>query len=102
LTGCIVLMCKERLWVKWVGCVAAALGWFSVLAVAAVEGEGRVSFSRDLQPIFQARCQGCHQPAKAKGGYVMTSFAGLMQAGDSGEVPVVAGDAMGSHLLRQY
>jgi mono/diheme cytochrome c family protein len=25
-----------------------------------------VSYFKDVRPIFQAQCQGCHQPAKAK------------------------------------
>jgi len=43
-----------------------------------------VSFYKDIRPIFQASCQGCHQPAKAKGDYIMTDFAMLM-AGPKGE-----------------
>src|SRR5215470_2039973 len=37
-----------------------------------------VSFYKDIRPIFQANCHGCHQPAKAKGGYVMTEFQKLV------------------------
>ena len=44
-----------------------------------------VGFGKQVRPIFQARCQGCHQPAKAQGGYVMTEHARLAQPGDSGE-----------------
>ena len=29
--------------------------------------ESKVSFSKQVQPILQANCYGCHQPAKAKG-----------------------------------
>ena len=32
----------------------------------------KVSYDKQVRPIFQAHCQGCHQPAKAGGGYVMT------------------------------
>src|SRR5579883_2730565 len=35
---------------------------------------GKVSYYGDVRPILQANCKGCHQPAKAKGGYVMTDF----------------------------
>ena len=31
-----------------------------------------VSYYKDVRPIFQQHCQGCHQPAKPQGGYVMT------------------------------
>ena len=38
-----------------------------------------VSFYKDVRPLFQANCNGCHQPAKAKGKYVMTDFAALLK-----------------------
>ena len=33
---------------------------------------GPVSFTKQIRPILQANCLGCHQPAKARGDYVMT------------------------------
>lgn len=42
-----------------------------------------VSYYKKIRPVFQAHCQGCHQPAKAKGGYVMTDFAKLIDGGES-------------------
>ena len=42
---------------------------------------GTVSYFRDIRPIFQTNCQGCHQPAKAMGELVMTNFDGLHQRG---------------------
>src|SRR4026208_851534 len=52
-----------------------------------------VSYFKKIRPIFQANCQGCHQPAKAKGGYVMTDFAKLLKGG---EECAKDGDAAGS------
>src|SRR5882724_8937366 len=43
----------------------------------------KVSYYRQVRPILQANCQGCHQPAKSKGGYVMTEFKRLLSGGDS-------------------
>src|SRR5215472_5657819 len=43
----------------------------------------KVSYYRQVRPILQANCQGCHQPAKSKGGYVMTEFKRLLAGGDS-------------------
>ena len=60
-----------------------------------------ISFYREIRPIFQANCQGCHQPAKAKGGYVMTDFDRLLEPGDSKEKPIVASHPETSHLLKQ-
>ncbi|MFN0129709.1 MAG: DUF1549 domain-containing protein [Verrucomicrobiales bacterium] len=60
--------------------------------------EASVSYYRDIRPIFEAHCHGCHQPAKAKGDYVMTDFAKLL-AGAGDEAAVVAGKPDESHLL---
>ena len=48
-----------------------------------------VSYWKQIRPLFQANCQGCHQPAKHKGGYVMTDFARLLSGGDSGDKAIV-------------
>ena len=59
----------------------------------------KVSFYNDIRPIFQASCLGCHQPAKARGEYVMTTFAELLKGGDSDEVAIVPGKPDESHLI---
>ncbi len=51
----------------------------------------RVSYYRQIRPIFQAHCWGCHQPAQAKGKYVMTEFDKLLAGGESGEPAIVPG-----------
>ncbi|MES2694694.1 MAG: c-type cytochrome domain-containing protein [Verrucomicrobiota bacterium] len=58
-----------------------------------------VSYWKQIRPIFQASCQGCHQPARNKGGYVMTDFARLMAGGESGEKAIVPGDPKKSLLV---
>ena len=60
-----------------------------------------VSYVRDVLPIFQANCQGCHQPAKAEGDYLMTSVAQLAAAGESGAVGIVPGKPAESYLIDQ-
>jgi WD40 repeat protein len=50
----------------------------------------KVSYYTQVRPIFQVHCVGCHQPAKAKGGYVMTDFKRLLGKGDSDEPAVMA------------
>src|SRR4051794_13476809 len=52
-------------------------------AVAAADAPTKISYYRQVRPILQANCQGCHQPAKSKGGYVMTDFKLLLAGGDS-------------------
>lgn len=58
-----------------------------------------VSYWKQIRPVFQAQCQGCHQPAKNKGGYVMTDFARLIAGGESGEKAIVAGRPDASLLV---
>jgi WD40 repeat protein/mono/diheme cytochrome c family protein len=60
-----------------------------------------VSYWKDVRPIFQAHCQGCHQPAKPSGAYVMTEFERLLAGGESGEAAIVPKDAEASDLLQQ-
>lgn len=62
-----------------------------------------VSYFNKIRPIFQAHCQGCHQPAKAKGGYVMTDFAKLLAGGESaadGERAIVPREPERSLLVK--
>ena len=61
---------------------------------------GPVSYDKQIRPIFQAQCQGCHQPAKAGGGYVMTAFDRLLEGGEasSRDRP---GKPDESHLIEQ-
>ena len=61
----------------------------------------RVSYQRDIRPIFQTHCQGCHQPAKSMGDYVMTNHQSLMQSGESGDAAIVPGKPDQSYLVRQ-
>ncbi len=60
-----------------------------------------ISYRGQIEPIFRANCQGCHQPANAQGEFVMTDFARLLGAGESGDAAVIAGDPEASHLLAQ-
>lgn len=60
-----------------------------------------VSYYRDVRPIFQQHCQGCHQPAKAQGDYVMTSHAALLKKSKSDQPGVVPGKPEASALLQQ-
>ncbi len=60
-----------------------------------------VSFYKDVRPIFQQHCNGCHQPAKPSGGFVMTSRAEMLKAGESEKPGVVPGKPQDSYLVSQ-
>jgi WD40 repeat protein len=60
----------------------------------------KVSYYRQIRPILQANCQGCHQPAKKKGGYIMTDFKLLLAGGDNEGAAIAPGHADKSSLLK--
>jgi len=61
----------------------------------------KISYYKDVRPILQQHCQGCHQPAKAQGGYVMTSFADILKKSDRDNPGVVPGQPAKSELYLQ-
>lgn len=61
----------------------------------------KVSFYKDIKPLLQRDCFGCHQPAKNKGNYVMTEFSALLKGGESEEPAVIPGKPQSSLLLAQ-
>lgn len=69
--------------------------------LTAADPAAPVSFYKQIRPLFQAHCQGCHQPAKARGDYIMTDFAKLLAGGETGEKAIVPGKPEQSHLLVQ-
>lgn len=60
-----------------------------------------VSYYKKVRPIFQQNCQGCHQPAKASGGFIMTSFTDMLKKGDSGKPGLVPGHPEQSYIIEQ-
>ncbi|HLQ47131.1 MAG TPA: DUF1549 domain-containing protein, partial [Planctomycetaceae bacterium] len=71
------------------------------MSAAETSATDAVSFDKQIRLIFQANCQGCHQPAKAGGQYVMTAFEGLVKGGESGSAAVVPGKPEASSLISQ-
>ncbi|MBC8290633.1 MAG: hypothetical protein H8E37_09990 [Planctomycetes bacterium] len=65
------------------------------------EASAKIRFLRDVAPILNRRCTGCHGPRKTEGGYRLHAFANLMTAGESEESPVVAGKPQASEIFRR-
>src|SRR5205085_8443183 len=86
--------------------ILISAGFLSVRAHAAEKSASdsksvaKVSYYRDIRPILQANCQGCHQPAKNKGGYVMTEFKRLLSGGDNEGAAITPGHADKSSMLK--
>jgi WD40 repeat protein/mono/diheme cytochrome c family protein len=76
--------------VGWVGGLFCALllgGAFANSARGAEEQADApqpVSFYRQVRPILQRNCAGCHQPAKAGGKLIVTSYAATKAGGEQG------------------
>src|SRR5438067_1048202 len=73
---------RSAVW-AWIG-LAVGLG-----AVAAAPGPpkppaGPVSFDKQIHPILQRRCQGCHQPASLGGKLLLTDYSGIRKGGEHG------------------
>ncbi len=73
--------------------------WSVVFLIGSVSGWGKefseglpeeVSYYEHVRPVFQAKCHGCHQPAKSKGDYILTDVARMIAGGEGGEPVVVA------------
>jgi WD40 repeat protein/mono/diheme cytochrome c family protein len=62
---------------------------------------GRISYFKDIRPLLQAHCQGCHQPAKPLGGYVMTNRERMFKGGESETAAIVPGKPAESTLIEQ-
>lgn len=87
-------------------CLAASL--VMIVSSAAARGEDKpatppkpVSYYQSVRPIIEARCQGCHQPAKKSGGLVMTSFETILKGGESQAPGFVAGKPEESEIYKQ-
>jgi WD40 repeat protein/mono/diheme cytochrome c family protein len=65
------------------------------------DADGPISYYRDVRPIFQRHCHGCHQPAKSGGGFTMTSFEALLAGGESELTAIAPGDVEESFLVDQ-
>ena len=78
---------------------AAFMSFCTFAAEPSTKSTGKVSYYNQIRPILQANCQGCHQPAKAKGGYVMTDFKGLLAGGEDEGLAVVPGKPAKSALV---
>ena len=77
---------------------------FFALGSLAVRGDDKaeVSYYKDVRPIFVQHCQGCHQPAKAQGGFIMISPADMLKKGEMGDHPgLVPGKPGQSEIIAQ-
>lgn len=58
-------------------------------------------FEDILLPIFEARCQSCHNQHKTKGDFLMTSYNSIQAGGKSKKAMLVSGEAAQSELYHR-
>lgn len=81
------------------GFAILSLSCSSLLAEAANDAlPETVSYYEHIRPVFQAKCQGCHQPAKAKSEYIMTDVESLIKGGET-DTAIHPGKPDESYLL---
>ncbi len=71
------------------------------LPKGSAEEPAQISYYRNVRPIFAQQCQGCHQPAKASGNYVMTSYADLLKKTKTDAFGIVPGKPEESSVIEQ-
>jgi WD40 repeat protein len=70
----------------------------TICASAALAADS--SYFRDVRPILQRQCQGCHQPGSASSGLDLTSFEGFTKGGKRG--PAFKPGAAAESLVLKY
>lgn len=83
------------------GVLLALAGPLAFAAEQPNTAPAKVSYARDVLPLLQQHCIGCHQPAKAGGSYLMTSRVEMLKKGDSDKVNLVPGKPAESNLLAE-
>jgi ankyrin repeat protein len=78
---------------------AAALA--TVADVTASGPAAAIDFARDIQPLFERSCAGCHGGERPRAGFTLVSRESLLKGGQSGDPAIVPGHAATSPLFLQ-
>ena len=62
--------------------------------------ETKVSYFKEIRPLFRRSCTGCHQPMKAKGGLDLTTHVAAMKGGKHAP-DIRPGDSKASRLVKE-
>ena len=79
------------------------IGLLAVLALGSLGSQrlqAEVSYFREIRPIIQRNCQGCHQPAMKYGGLDLTRYESFSAGGNKG--PAYKVDAPKESLVLAY
>jgi WD40 repeat protein/mono/diheme cytochrome c family protein len=83
-----------------IGLALLAAQDFAADQKGAAKPTGPVSFYRQVRPILQRSCSGCHQPAKKGGKLLLTTYDGFKKGGENG--PAFVAGKPDESLVVQY
>ena len=72
----------------------------AVVEAAVARASAPINFTRDIAPIFERSCAGCHGGEKPRGSFALVSREALLKGGASGEPAIAPGSAANSTLIR--
>ncbi len=72
----------------------------AAVEAATASASAAIDFTRDIAPIFERSCAGCHGGEKPRGGFALASREALLKGGASGEPAIAPGSGTGSALIR--
>lgn len=85
-----------------------AAGWWAIFFVGAVGASDpslpppakiTVDFTRDIRPLFEAKCHSCHGTEKQQSGYRLDVRTLAFAGGDTYRAAIIPGDSAGSPLI---
>ena len=71
-----------------------------LLPLVLAAADNNASYSRDVRPILQRQCQGCHQPSVKSSDLDLTTFDGFSKGGKRG--PTFRAGAPDDSLIVKY
>ena len=78
----------------------ASVVFAAVICLGDLPAAAAPDFARDVRPILEKHCYGCHGPEKQKSGYRLDVRDIALKGGDSGKRAIVPHEAGGSLLIR--
>jgi len=72
---------------------------FLSLSLVPVYSQTKTDFLRDVQPIFESRCQACHGAQQQVSGLRLEQKEAALKGGTSGK-DIIPGNSAGSRLIR--
>ncbi len=84
------------------GGLIAYFVWSALLGISpSVAETPDVDFGAQILPLFETHCLECHGPNRQRGGFRIDQSASVFAEADSGEIPIVAGDAESSEVIHR-